>query len=136
MLMNSSNEILYFLFRKFCFSYILHLAKTEWALRILSQKFTWSFVIKELWVLESHVPVNILLCSSYFTKVHFSFLVSDIYNIYIYADKLNCTKNMFMRFLLALRLFTICYRNYLWYWVKPALQLLISHFLSFIADLC
>ena len=31
----------------------------------------------------------------------------------MYADKLNCTKNMFMRFLLALRLFTICYRNYL-----------------------
>ena len=42
------NEALNFFFRKFCFSYILDLAKTVSALQILSQKFTRNFVIKEL----------------------------------------------------------------------------------------
>ena len=65
-----SNETLNFFFRKFCFSYFLDLAKTVWALRILSQKFTRNFVIKELWALENHVLVNMLLCSSHFTEVH------------------------------------------------------------------
>ena len=59
--------ILNVFFRKFCFSYILDLVKTVWALRILSQKFTRKFVIKELWALENHVLVNMLLCSSHFT---------------------------------------------------------------------
>ena len=59
-----SNETLHFSFRKFCFSYILDLAKTVWALRIFSQKFTANFVKKELWALENHVLV---IC--YFTPV-------------------------------------------------------------------
>ena len=62
--------ILNVFFRKFCFSYILDLVKTVWALRILSQKFTRKFVIKELWALENHVLVNMLLCFSDFTEVH------------------------------------------------------------------
>ena len=65
-----SNETLNFFFRKFCLSYILDLAKTVWALRILSQEFSRNFVKKELWALESHVLVNMLLCSSHFTEVH------------------------------------------------------------------
>ena len=65
-----SNETLNFFFRKFCFSYILDLAKTVWALRILLQKFTRNAIINELWALENHVLVNILLCSSHFTEVH------------------------------------------------------------------
>ena len=35
-----------------CFSYILDLSKTAWALRILSQKSTRNFVAKEFWALE------------------------------------------------------------------------------------
>ena len=54
----------FFFFRKFCFSYILDLAKTAWALRI-----TRNFVIKEFWALENHVLLNMLLCSSHFTEV-------------------------------------------------------------------
>ena len=51
-----SNETLnIFFFRKFCFSYILDLAKTVRALRILSQKSTRNFVIKGFWALENHV---------------------------------------------------------------------------------
>ena len=65
-----SNETLNFFFRKLCLSYILDLAKTVWALRILSQEFSRNFVKKELWVLENHVLVNMLLCSSHFTEVH------------------------------------------------------------------
>ena len=65
-----SNETLNFSIRKFCFSYILDLAKTVWALRILLQKFTRNAIINELWALENHVLVNILLCSSHFTEVH------------------------------------------------------------------
>ena len=53
-----------------CLSYILDLAKTVWAMWILSQKFTRNFVIKELWALENHVLVNVFLCSSHFTEVH------------------------------------------------------------------
>ena len=65
-----SNETLNFFFRKFCFSYFLDLAKTVWALRILSQ----NSVIKELWALENHVLVNMLLYSSdySFTEVTLS----------------------------------------------------------------
>ena len=47
-----SNETLNFFLRKFWDSYILDLAKTAWALRILSQKSTRNFAIKELWELE------------------------------------------------------------------------------------
>ena len=65
-----SNETLNFFFRKFWASYILDLAKTVRALRILSQKSTRNFGIKELWALENHVLVNMLLCSSHFTEVH------------------------------------------------------------------
>ena len=65
-----SNETLNIFFRKLCFSYILDLAKPVWALRILSQKFTKNFVKKELWALENHVLVNMLLCSSHFTEIH------------------------------------------------------------------
>ena len=45
-----SNETLtlFFFFKRFCFSYILNLAKTVWALWILPQKFSRNFVIKEL----------------------------------------------------------------------------------------
>ena len=60
----------FFFFRKFCFSYILDLAKTVQALRILPQKFTRNFVIKDFWPLKNHVLVNILLCSSHFTEVN------------------------------------------------------------------
>ena len=35
-----SNESLHFFWKKFCFSYILDLAKTVWAPRVLPQKFT------------------------------------------------------------------------------------------------
>ena len=65
-----SNETLNFFFRKFWASYILDLAKTVWALRILSQKFTRNFVIKGFWAQENHVLVNMLLFSSHFTEVH------------------------------------------------------------------
>ena len=65
-----SNETPNFFFRKFWASYILDLAKTVKALRILSQKSTGNFEIKELWAMENHVLVNILLCSSHFTDVH------------------------------------------------------------------
>ena len=47
-----SNETISFFFRKFSASYILDLAKTVWAVRILSQKSTQSFAMKELWALE------------------------------------------------------------------------------------
>ena len=57
-------NIKFFFFRKFCFSYILDLAKTAWALRI-----TRNIVIKEFWALENHVLVNMLLCSSHCTEV-------------------------------------------------------------------
>ena len=53
-----SNETLNSFFIKFCFSYILDLAKTVWALHIFSQKFTRNFVIKELWILENHIRQN------------------------------------------------------------------------------
>ena len=69
-MLSFSNETLSLLFRKSCFSCILDYAKTVWALRILSQKFTRNFVIKELWALENHELVNMLLCSSHFTEVH------------------------------------------------------------------
>ena len=60
-----SNETLNLFFKKLWASYILDLAKTVWALRILSQKFSRNFGMKELWALENHVFANILLCSSY-----------------------------------------------------------------------
>ena len=44
-----SNEALIFFIRKIWACYILDLAKTVWALRILSQKSTRNFGIKELW---------------------------------------------------------------------------------------
>ena len=50
-----SNETLNF-FRKFWVSYILDLAKTVRDLRILQQKSTSNFGIKEFWALENHVP--------------------------------------------------------------------------------
>ena len=66
----SKETLIFFFFRKFCFSYILDLAKTVQALRILPQKFTRNFVIKDFWPLKNHVLVNILLCSSHFTEVN------------------------------------------------------------------
>ena len=42
-----ANKTLNFFYRKFCFSHILDLVKTVWALRILSQGVTRNFVIKE-----------------------------------------------------------------------------------------
>ena len=68
-----SNETNFF-FRKFWASYILDLAKTVRALRILSKKSTRNFGIKELWALENHVLVNMLLCSSHFTDVHYVYI--------------------------------------------------------------
>ena len=65
-----SNETLNFLFRKFWASYILDLVKIVKALRILSHKSTKNLGINELWALENHVLVNVLLWSSHFTEVH------------------------------------------------------------------
>ena len=65
-----SNETLNFFFGKFWVSCILDLAKTILALRILPQKFTRNFIIKELRALENHILVNMLLCSSHSTEVH------------------------------------------------------------------
>ena len=45
----------------------MDLVKTVWALQILSQKFIRNFVIKQLWALENHVLVDMLLCSCHFT---------------------------------------------------------------------
>ena len=65
-----SNETLNFFFRKFLVSYILDLAKTVRALRILAQKSSRNFGIKELQALENHILVNMLLCTSHFTEMH------------------------------------------------------------------
>ena len=65
-----SNETLNFFLRKFWQSYMLDFAKTLLALRILLQKSTGNLAITELWALEIHVLVNMLLCSSHFTEVH------------------------------------------------------------------
>ena len=65
-----SNETLSLFFREFCFSYILDLPKTIWALRIPSQKFTRNFVMQEFWAPEIHVHVNMLHCSSHFKEAH------------------------------------------------------------------
>ena len=54
-----------FLFRKSS-----DFTQTVWSLWLLSQKSGLNFSIKELWVLENHVLVNMLLCSSHFTEVH------------------------------------------------------------------
>ena len=48
-----ANETLNVFFRKFWTSQILDLAKTVPVLRILSQKYSWNFRMKELWVLEN-----------------------------------------------------------------------------------
>ena len=64
------NETLIFFLRKFWVFYILDLVKTVRALRILSHKSTKNFGINELWALENHVVVNMLLWSSHFTEVH------------------------------------------------------------------
>ena len=59
--MNTKHEIFLqwntklFLFRKFCFSYILDPVKTVWVLRMLSQKPTRNPVIKQLLALKNHV---------------------------------------------------------------------------------
>ena len=73
------NETLIFFFRKFCTSYILDLARNVRALRILLQKST---RIKELWALENHVLVNILLCSSHFTEIHQIYINIKLNNRY------------------------------------------------------
>ena len=65
-----SNKTLNFFFRKFCFSYIFDRAKTVWAQRILSQKFTRNFVIEELENPWRTMYFWMLLCSSHFTEVH------------------------------------------------------------------
>ena len=64
------SEILNFPFRKFWASYILDRAQTVWALQMLLQKSSLIFWMKKLWAPENHVLVNMLLCSSHFTKVH------------------------------------------------------------------
>ena len=51
--------------------FLLHFGSCQfWALVILSQKFTRNFGINELWALDNHVLVNMLLRSSHFTEVH------------------------------------------------------------------
>ena len=68
------DETLNFFFRKFWASYILDLAKTVRALQILWEKFTRNFGIKELWALENHILVNMLLWSSHFTEGHYVYI--------------------------------------------------------------
>ena len=46
------------------------LAKTVCSLKILPQKSNRNFVMEELWQLENHALVNMLLFSSHFTEVH------------------------------------------------------------------
>ena len=64
-----SNETINLFFRKFWASSILDLAKSVRAPRILSQKSTRNYGMKEILALENHVLVDELLCSSHFTKV-------------------------------------------------------------------
>ena len=64
-----SNETINLFFRKFWASSILDLAKSVWAPRILSQKSTRNYGMKEILALENQVLVDELLCSSHFTKV-------------------------------------------------------------------
>ena len=71
-------ETLNFFFRK------LDLAKTVWALRILSQKSTRNFGIKELWAQEKHALVNMLLCSSHFAVVKCSKLSASLFHATIF----------------------------------------------------
>ena len=42
------------------------------------RSFTRNFVIKELWALENHVLVNILLCSSHFTEGHLVYIRTQL----------------------------------------------------------
>ena len=54
----------------------LDLAKTVRALRILSQKSTRNFKIKELWAIENHVLVNMLLLLQSPNKYHIGFTLN------------------------------------------------------------
>ena len=72
-----SNKTPNFFFKKFWPSYILDIAKipkTVKALRVLPQKSTRKFGIRDIWALKNHVLVNMLLCSSHFTKVHEAYI--------------------------------------------------------------
>ena len=107
-----SNETLFsmkqFSFRKFCFSYILDLAKTVSALRILSLIFTRNFIIKELWALENHAhnpmyitsheynPSNTQAPSWTQTWINASILSSKIPKTTTIAQQEHCNKQVFV----------------------------------------
>ena len=76
------NEALNFFFRAFWVSYILHLAKTARALRILSLKSTINFGIKELKALENHVLVNIRCI--YYALVHSSKRLAYLFHAHLF----------------------------------------------------
>ena len=59
-----SNETQNFFFGKFCFTYILDIAKTVWILRIFSHKFTRNFVLKSF---EHWTTLYLRIC--YFAPV-------------------------------------------------------------------
>ena len=102
------NETQNFFFRKFCFSYILDLAKTVSALRILSLIFTRNFIIKELWALENHAhnpmyitsheynPSNTQAPSWTQTWINASILSSKIPKTTTIAQQEHCNKQVFV----------------------------------------
>ena len=84
---NMYEIFLHFFLRKFwASSYILDLAKTVCALRILPQKFNGNFGIKELWALENHVLVNMLLWSCKYTSVHSSKLLAYLFHDFFHIS--------------------------------------------------
>ena len=96
-----SNETLNLFCRKFWDSLILDLPKTVWALRILSQKSTGKFGVKELWTQENHILVNMLLCSSYVTELHYvciGTLLKNFNRSFLFLWR-SCKTAIFNRFL-------------------------------------
>ena len=83
-----SNEILNFFFRKFWASYILDLAKTVLALRILLQKLAGNFITKELSALENHVLGNMLFCSSHFRYIKYTLVYRSKRLAYLFHIRL------------------------------------------------
>ena len=69
-LQNMWNWNIVFFFIKLWVSYNLNLAETEWTRRILAQKAIRNFRMKELWALENHVYLNMLLYCTHFTEVY------------------------------------------------------------------
>ena len=63
-----TNETWNFFLQKVLGLLKLNLAKTVWVLQILSQKSCLNFWMTELWALENHILVNMLLCSSYISQ--------------------------------------------------------------------